>query len=86
LLDGSLLTAKEEPEDVDAAILLPDDFHEQLRAGRPEAVELLVALFTREPRELLFAEVEEDWWGWVEFFGRTRELSGRRKGLMEVVL
>jgi len=86
LLDGSFITAKDEPGDVDGAILLPGNFREQLLAGNAQAIELLVAIFTREPKELLFADVEEDWWGWVEFFGRTREPSGRRKGLIEVVL
>lgn len=86
LIDGSFITRKDDPGDVDCAILLPEDFTAQLLSGNPEAIELLVALFTRQPKELLFAEVEEDWWGWVEFFGRTRESSGRRKGLIEVML
>jgi len=86
LLEGSLITDKDEPGDVDGAILLPDDFHEQLLAGNSQAIELLVTLFTRQPKELLFAEVEDDWWRWVEFFGRTREGTGRRKGLIEVTL
>ena len=86
LLDGSFVTKKDQPGDVDAVVLLPVNFHKQLEARRPEAVELLVTFFTREPKELFFAEVEEDWWGWFEFFSRTRELSERRKGLIEVQL
>jgi len=86
LLDGSFVTAKDEPGDVDAAVLLPEDFHDRLRTGEPEAVELYEMLFTRQPKELFAAEDEENWWRWVEFFGRTREANGRRKGLIEVTL
>ena len=82
LLDGSFVTAKDSPGDVDAVVLLP----EQLRNGHPEAVELCNVLRTREPKELFAAEDEEDWWGWFGFFSRTREPSGRHKGLIEVEL
>lgn len=86
LLDGSFVTAKEEPGDVDAVVLLPEDFRDQLRAGSPEAARLYELFVTREPRELFAAEDDEDWWGWFEFFSRTREANGRRKGLIEVML
>lgn len=86
LLDGSFVTAKHEPGDVDAVVLLPEDFRDQLRAGRPDAVQLHHMLRTREPKELFAAEDEEDWWEWFRFFSRTREASGRCKGLIEVEL
>jgi hypothetical protein len=86
LLDGSFVTAKKEPRDVDAVVLLPDDFGDQVRSGKAEALELSDILLTREPEELFAAEDEEDWWSWVEFFGRTREPNRRRKGLIEVTL
>lgn len=86
LLDGSFVTRKDDPGDVDAVVLLPDDFRDQVRAARPEAVELYGMFRTREPKELFAAEDEEDWWGWFAFFSRTRETSGRYKGLIEVVL
>ena len=86
LLDGSFITVKDEPGDVDAAVLLPEDFHDRLRAGDSKAVELHEMLFTRQPKELFAAEDEENWWRWVEFFGKTREANGRRKGLIEVTL
>jgi hypothetical protein len=50
------------------------------------AVELEEVLLTRRPEELFAAEEETDWSEWVEFFGRTREADGRRKGLVEMVL
>lgn len=85
LLDGSFVTAKDEPGDVDAVVLLPEDFRDQLRDGNLEAGELDRMVCTGEPREL-FAVEEEDWWEWFVFFSRTREASGRRKGLIEVTL
>ena len=86
LINGSFVTAKDEPGDVDAVVLLPEDFDDQLDAGDLDAVALRRMFFTRQPKELFAAEDEEDWWGWFEFFSRTREASGRRKGLIEVAL
>jgi hypothetical protein len=86
LLDGSFVTKKDEPGDVDAVMLLPDDFREQVRSGKTEAVALYNMFRTREPKELFAAEDEEDWWRWFGFFSRTREANGRCKGLIEVML
>ena len=41
---------------------------------------------TRRPEEIFAAEDETDWNEWVEFFSRTRETDGRRKGLVELEL
>jgi len=86
LLDGSFVTAKGEPGDVDAVVLLPTDFGEQVRKGIPEAVELHGMLRAREPKELFAAEEEADWWAWFLFFSRTRMPDRRCKGLIEVSL
>ena len=86
LLDGSFVTAKADPRDVDAVILLPDDFGDKLDNDDPHAAELRQNLVTRQPPELFAAEDENDWWNWFEFFSRTRESTGRRKGLVEVRL
>lgn len=86
LLDGSFVTAKDEPGDVDAVVLLPEDFRDQLRDDSSEAGKLRDMFLAREPKELFAAEDEEDWWEWFEFFSRTREANGRRKGLIEVTL
>lgn len=43
-------------------------------------------LLTRRPEEIFAAEDETDWHDWIEFFSRTRESDGRRKGLVEVIL
>jgi hypothetical protein len=86
LLDGSFVTRKEKPGDVDAVVLLPDDFHDQVQSGNPTAIELRDMLCMREPKELFAAEDDEDWWAWFSFFSRTRAANGRSKGLIEVAL
>jgi hypothetical protein len=86
LIDGSFVTAKPEPYDVDAVVLLPHDFEQQIAAGSPEAMEMETMLLTRQPEELFAAEDELDWTEWVEFFAQTREADGRRKGLVEIEL
>lgn len=86
LVDGSFVTAKKEPNDVDAVVLLTDDFESQVERGIEPALELEEMLLTRLPEEIFAAEDEVDWDDWVEFFSRTREADGRRKGLVEVTL
>ena len=84
LVDGSFVTAKEEPDDIDTVILLPEDFTQQLEREYEPALELEEMLLTRRPEELLAAEDETDWEEWVDFFSRTREPDSRRKGLVEI--
>lgn len=86
LIDGSFVTAKDKPNDIDAVILLPLDFQEQVEQGIEPALELEEMLMTRLPEEIFAAEDETDWNEWVEFFSRTREADGRGKGLVEIVL
>ena len=85
-VDGSFVTSQPDPNDVDAVIWLPEDFFERLERGDLEAVELDSMLVTRRPEELLPAEDRGDSGDWLEFFGRTREADGRRKGVVEVQL
>ena len=84
LVDGSFVTAKEEPQDVDTVILLPQNFTQQLEQEHPPALELEEMLLTRRPEEIFAAEDEADWEDWVAFFSLTREPEGRRKGLVEI--
>jgi hypothetical protein len=86
LIDGSYVTEKPSPGDVDAVVLLPADFKTRILWGNDSALELEQMLLTRRPEELFAAEDEADWNEWVEFFSRTREFDGRRKGLVEVEL
>jgi hypothetical protein len=85
-IDGSFVTSKAEPNDVDAVVLLPSDFEEQIYAESEAATELEGMLLTRHPEEIFAAEDEIDWSEWIEFFSRTRESDGRRKGLVEIEL
>ncbi len=85
-VDGSFVTSKQEPDDVDAVIWLPDDFSDRLRISDVEALELESMLVTRRPEELFAAEDGLDWGEWLEFFSRTREADGRRKGIVEIEL
>jgi hypothetical protein len=86
LIDGSFVTAKVSPDDVDAVVLLSNDFEGLVAQGLETALELEEMLLTRCPAEVFAAEDDCDWNDWVEFFGRTRESDGRRKGLVEVRL
>jgi uncharacterized protein DUF6932 len=86
LVDGSYVTAKEEPHDIDTVILLPEDFIQQLEREYEPALELEEMLLTRRPEEIFAAEDETDWEEWVGFFSCTREPDGRRKGLVEIRL
>lgn len=86
LVDGSFVTAEEQPQDIDTVILLPQDFTQQLEQEYESALELEEMLLTRRPEELFAAEDEADWEEWVDFFSRTREPDGRRKGLVEIRL
>jgi hypothetical protein len=80
------VTAKKNPEDVDAVLLLPSDFLERVEQGEDAALELEDMLLTRQPEELFAAEDEADWQAWCEFFSRTREPDGRRRGIVEIAL
>lgn len=86
LVDGSFVTAKEEPHDIDSVIFLPEDFTRQLERELTPALELEETLLTRRPEELFAAEDETDWQEWVAFFSQTREADRRRKGLVEIRL
>lgn len=86
LVDGSFVTAKLQPNDIDAVVLLPHDFELQIESGMSAALELERMLLSRHPEELFAAEDEADWNEWIEFLSRTREVDGRRKGLIEVEL
>jgi hypothetical protein len=86
LVDGSFVTEKPKPHDIDSVVLLPADFQQQLERESEPALELEAMLLTRQPEEIFAAEDEDDWTEWVEFFSRTREPDGRRKGLVEVQL
>jgi hypothetical protein len=61
LLDGSFVTAKQDPDDIDAVVLLPRNFQAQVDRGDELAMELEEMLLTRRPEEIFAAEDESDW-------------------------
>jgi hypothetical protein len=85
-IDGSFVTVKPAPNDVDAVVLLPPDFGKQIASNSDAATEFEEMLLTRRPEEIFAAEDDLDWNEWVKFFSRTRETGGRRKGLVEIEL
>jgi|SRR5438067_165163 len=86
LVDGSFVTDKAEPHDVDAVLLVPENFLNLVAQGFEAAVELEEMFLSRQPEELFPAEDEAVWQEWCEFFSRTREADQRRKGLVEITL
>lgn len=86
VLAGSFVTEKDSPNDVDAIMLLPNDFQQRIRQSDPAAWEIEHCVRYKEPPELFVAYSEPPWSALVEFFGRMRGSGERRKGLIEVVL
>ena len=86
LVNGSFVTSKIEPGDVDCVCWLPRDFKQQYEWGRLEAVELYHSLRDQLPEEIYSAESQNEWDEWVEFFSQIRGQPEGRKGLVEVFL
>ena len=86
MADGSFVTAKAEPHDIDSVIFLPKDFTQQIEREFAPALELEEMLLTRRPEEIFAAEDETDWQEWVAFVSQTREADRRHKGLVELRL
>jgi hypothetical protein len=84
VVNGSFVTQKIDPDDLDAVILLPRDFKQQLAQSVPAAVELEAIFVNRSGGDLLPSESDAVFDGWTEFFSRTREADGRSKGIVEV--
>ena len=61
LLDGSFVTAKPDPDDIDAVVLLPASFQSQVERDVDAALDLEQMLLTRRPEELFAAEDDADW-------------------------
>ena|ERR1041385_6014042 len=88
LLDGSFVTAKSQPEDIDLVIVLPRNHDWTADLGPAES-----ALVNRPALQrrfsfdvLLAAEGGADYERYVEFFGRVRENAAIRKGIVRIRL
>jgi hypothetical protein len=86
LIDGSFVTSKDSPNDVDAVIFLTDKYDWDFFKGTVEALELHGMFVSKEPEEIFAAEDQEGWMSWVDFFSRIQENQEDRKGLVEVPL
>ncbi len=87
-VNGSFVTAKPEPGDVDVVIWLGTKYLELLEQNDESAIRLEEMFDTRQPKEAFWVDTEQKWSGWVEFFSRARgHLHLRKqKGLVEVKL
>ncbi len=85
-VDGSFVTAKPYPGDLDAVVLLSDTFERDLDNGLDAAVELEGIMTTNRMGDLFATEDDADWLEWLDFFTGTREVDGQRKGVVEVIL
>ena len=85
-MNGSFVTSKPEPGDVDVVIWLGERFQELLRAGDARALMLRQIFIKRQPEEAFLVVDQEGGDGWFEFFSIFKKDHRRRKGLIEVQL
>lgn len=85
IVDGSFVTSKLDPDDVDCACWLPRDFEQQYEWGRREAVELYQTIAQGQPAELFPVLNSDDWNFYVSLFSRIRGQSSQ-KGFVEIKL
>ncbi len=84
LIDGSFVTAKPEPGDVDVVIRLTQPHEELLAQQDAQAQELERMFESREPKEAFAAYYEDRWEDWVKFFSKVKGSSTLCKGLVEI--
>lgn len=85
-VNGSFVTAKAEPEDVDVVIWVSGKYYKLIEQEDKEAIRLEEMFVKREPKEPFLVDTEQEWNGWMEFFSRVRGHLSKRKGLVEVKL
>lgn len=86
-VNGSFVTAKPEPGDVDVVIWLDERVYELLlENGDHKCLHLEQMFKTREPGEAFPVFEELTWNEWIDFFSLLREHPNKSKGLVEVKL
>lgn len=85
LIDGSFVTAKKEPRDVDLIFRVDDAFVRRLRRRDRDARWIFERSKDRHPKalDLFLAVDEEEWTSWVRLF--EQDLWFGTKGVVEVV-
>ena len=86
VVDGSFVTAKPVPGDLDAVVLVSDTFGQNGQRMSEAGMDLEEIVRTRHDGDLFAAADDDEFSGWVEFFKQTRETDGRPKGVVEVLL
>lgn len=86
LINGSFVTAKKEPRDVDLVFLVSQSFGARLKGGDPHARWIADRVRERRPKLLdAYVAVDEvEWASWVRLF--EGDLWYGKKGLVEVTL
>jgi hypothetical protein len=85
-VNGSFVTAKAEPNDVDVVIWIGAEYFERLTHDDGEAILLEEMVDRGEPQEVFLVDAEQKWNGWIEFFSQVRGYSGKYKGIVEIKL
>jgi hypothetical protein len=83
-VNGSYVTTKSDPGDVDVVIWLTETFLNLLSAEDDRALELQQMFLTRIPKEAFAVFDQSGWDDWIEFFSFTR--AGDQKGIVEIRL
>ena len=86
LIDGSFVSAKENPGDVDVIVQTTLMYYSLRARNDKNALELAAIIDSRKPEELFEVDNNDDWDDWVKFFGINKEFSRVRKGMLEVKL
>ena len=86
LLDGSFVTQKSEPGDVDAVVLLPDDFAISFAPARPKRLSYIKCFSRVNRRNFLLQKTTRTGGDGLVFSAGRGEANGRYKGLIEVAL
>ena len=84
LIDGSFVTSKKEPRDVDVAVVLTEQYARLLASGNSDARWIEAKANEDPPRfiDVFVAIDQEEWESWTVFFERDLWLG--KKGLLEV--
>lgn len=84
LIDGSFVTGKQGPRDIDVVVFLTEQYAARLRRGDPDSRWIERKANEDPPKfiDVFVAIDEEEWESWVGFFERDLWLG--RKGLLEV--
>lgn len=85
-VNGSFVTAKPEPDDVDVVIWLGAQFRELLLQRDWQALLLKQIFVKRKPKEAFLVVNQKKWDRWFEFFSLFKQDPQRQKGLIEVKL